>query len=285
MAGVDAILPRKTRFGLLDSIPSLPTEISENEWRSGLTFESLSCKTVNRWYHDSCDGRVTPPENALKVLNSNTITSTFRPFPTYVFDGCQSGDFLEAVYTKHTKLLLDGGISHEFAKELATGEYSGSPSFTSVAVPVTSTAVTITEALSRLKRARAEAGVIGGAIFHAHEALAPYFQELTVERPDGLYLIGTNDIIIFDRYPTYTPETADEEGTEPVVPDPDETYITITGQVEYKLGKVNVNAGRKELQNRLYVRAEQQGIFRFDPCGVYAALVALPEIPTSVESS
>lgn len=286
MAAIKPIDFRKTRFGLLDSTASFDTSITSDIWRDGVLFDAYSCKTVNRWYHDSCDGRVVPPEDLVKAVNEGNRNggSPFKPFPTYVFDGCNNADFGEKQKELQAKKLLDGGISAEFAKEIVTGEYSNSPSFTSVAIPINTTAAALDATIfAQLLRARAEANVVGAATFHVHEALAPIIYDLTIERPDGLYLINSNHRIIFDRYPQYTPTngtlaeesaTAFTDGT---------TYITVTGEVETQLGELYTNAGRKVRLNQQYARAEQQGIYAFDVCGVFAAIVNYPAIPVVPE--
>lgn len=278
--GID---PGRNINGLIPGGASiLPPEITVDVWRNGLDFRGWSCHRPRRFYNSSCVPGGVAVGTAVKTFDATQSNFKFLPFPIYSMQGCDTADVRALDYRQMAELALSSGLSREFAQEITVSTYSGNPSFKSKAIPVntTTTYSTLTPAISKLLKSRSQADVIGSSVLHVPIHLAPKLanETLVESRLDGLYLTGTSVRISLDVYPSFTPDldtAGAANGGE--IPLATETYITITGPVEYGLGEVNyaeVHGIVKDVVNHTATRVEQMGIFRFDTCGVYTALVA-----------
>lgn len=258
----------------------LPASIEVKDWATGLEYQAWSSHKPSRWYSATC--RITGVDQSSneKTLDATSETPTFFPFDVYSLRGCETADLHDAEYKTMAELSLISGLSYEFAKEITLGNFSGSPSFKSVAIPISLSATSdYPAAIRQLKKARVKAGHVGVSVYHAPVWLLPEFASLNLVEPrlDGLYVPGSNDRWSFDYYEGFTPDldtagdanggTASGAGT---------SYVTITGPVEYGLGeiKATVAEGIKMKQtNHVAVEVRQAGIFRFDTTGVYTVLI------------
>lgn len=258
----------------------LPASITVDDWKTGLEYQAWSNHKPSRWYSSTCRISGVSQSSNEKTLDVDAETPTFFPFEVYSLQGCDTADLHDAEYKQMAELSLISGLSYEFAKEITLGDFSGSPSFKSVAWPVSLSATAdYAAAIRQLKKSRVKSGHIGVSVYHAPVWLLPEFAALNMveSRLDGLYVPGSNDRWSFDYYEAFTPDldvagdanggTASGAGT---------SYVTITGPVEYGLGDIKATVAEgltQDLTNNVAAEVKQSGIFRFDTTGVYTVLI------------
>lgn len=270
MANVEHILQEKSGKGFEANGRYLPSSITYDDWRSGLSFIEASCNNVKGWYN-ACwanDNNITVTE---KVFVEPT-TASFIPFPMYWGEKCLTTDIPDVNLGLRSKSSFIAGRSSVFAQEISTGIYSGNPSFKSVAIPLNDTATDLVNGISWLINERVSNGAIG-----KHKIHIPALFNVIAQHNN----IGSDELsdYSFDNYATsYTPDLLMPNGQPATAPEDDEAWIVITGEYEY--GYTNpIYASAEGVDtkstNSRYSRLENQAIYRFDTCHVYAIKVKL----------
>lgn len=255
---VDAIRVEAPRVSLLTVARTLP---AGTEWRSGIAHLPNGCSPADGW--PNCEVDPTPGE---KCEPQFPARAEFAPWLFYVPDGCDLAPHYADDWNARGREALEAYTPWAVSRELDTGADSGNPSLRSTAVDLGAVgALDVVAALSALIRARVEAGFGGMAIAHVPAWLIPPFLDHYLLADDGSTSGG---MVRVSPGPGYT-------GASPTgaAAAPGEGWIYITGPVEYEIGEIHTEPKRGEQQhltNRVEVYAERAGIFRFDPCGVFA---------------
>lgn len=160
--------------------------------------------------------------------------------------------------------------SSKFAQEFSDGWASGSPSLRSVATPLSSTAYSLQEAISRLLDARAD--IAGPHVVHVPLAFKPFAQALSIDS-------NLDYLVSFDNYAkTYIPATNISGGGAATAPNASQAWIGITGGYEWSYGNYREETGRTidaRRANTLFVQGEEDLWFRFETCNTFLAKATL----------
>lgn len=277
MAEVASIVPGPSTGGFERG--GRQTSIEESVWRDSAKFiagpEDSPNSYVNR--QSECDGLIDDSRDEISGLSDKIVNETyleaFYPWPVYEIQACYTSDIVKPADLQRARDKLASVRSSKFAQEISDGVWSGSPSFRSSAVPLSSTSYSLTEAMQRLLDARVTAEAPGPHVFHLPSVLEP--------KASNAVLSSTPDYtIVFDNYvQSYVPDTNISGGGAATAPTPGvQAWIAITGPYEYGFSSVEtepVQTIEARRLNKRLIRAEQQLFFRYETANTFLAKVTL----------
>lgn len=277
MAEVASIVPGPSTGGFERG--GRQTSIEESVWRDSAKFiagpEDSPNSYVNR--QSECDGLLDDTRDEITGLSDKVVNETyleaFYPWPVYELEACYTSDIVKPSDLQRASDKLASVRSSKFAQEISDGVWSGSPSFRSSAVPLSSTAYSLQIAIQRLVNARVLA-----------EAPGPHFVHLPAvlkAKADSASIVS-NDLytLVFDNYvQSYIPDTNIAGGGAATAPtDGTEAWVAITGPYEYGFSAAETEAVQtidaRRLNKRL-IRAEQQLFYRYETANTFLAKVTL----------
>ena len=237
------------------------------EWRDGISFLPNGCSPASGY--PNCEVVSISPEKCSPAANTR---ASFMPWLFYVPDGCDTKPFYAEDWDARGSEALGAYTPWAISLELDTGAMSGSPSLRSTAVDISGVgAVDVATAVGSLIRARVEQGFGGVATLHVPAWLIPNMDEDALLDRTGGQLTAAAGMARVSPGPGYT--GASPDSTLNVTPPPGEGWVYITGPVEYELGPIFTHPSQAEQEHRMNtaeIYSERAGIFRFDPCGVFA---------------
>lgn len=282
------ILPSAPQVSLLTAAATMEG-LNDDGWVRGVKFNGdLFCMPVGGWERcvdsgddierDFTDGSGTPSE--------------FRPWEFYASWECTAaaGEAYRNAL-KAARVSLEAKTPFALARELWTGELSGSLSLQSTAVDVTGgTGATDAVVTANSLVANFQDCTQGAQAFlHVPSVLMEQlYDRRYVTRVGDRLLTPTGTVVIPG--PGY-PNTAGEWGPAAspgnLESDEGEAWMYVTGPVEVAVTKPGedrshdpsdgVPSGTFGRLNRSAVYVSRQGLFRFPPCCVFGALAALSE--------
>lgn len=263
---VSHIVPQSSTVGFEANGRAFPSSIIVDDWRNGVGFVQASCNPAKGWFN-VCD----VPAVADKDFCSPSIVEFF-PFPIFWGEECFGDDVVNDDLLARARQMLNASRSAVMAKEISDSIYSNSPSFADVAIPLNDAAVDLKTGISWLLDNRVRSGVGGKHKIHLPALLAPSAQELQIAS-NSLY-----DIVVDNYVKDYVPVNTMADATVPAVVGANEAWVTVTGEYEYSFTNpeyVVAESLDAKRGNGRVVRFEQQAIFRFDVCNVFAVKVRL----------
>lgn len=251
-----------------------------DQWRAGVKFESGPCDPPISYPNKQVACEITD-----SLVDADLITDAdpkeehvvafeaFYPWTIYENIVCDTSDVVKQRHLDLIETRVGQLRSSLFAQEFSGGGYSGSPSLATTAVPLSTTAYTLTQAIQRLIDARVAAGAPGPHFIHLPIVLEPLASSLT--------LVSTDDYrLVFDNYvKAYVPTENTADGDAPaVIPNASQAWIGITGPYEYTFDSIEVESVKtldsKQL-NKRFVQAEQKLFFRYETCNTFLAKVTV----------
>lgn len=239
------------------------------EWHSGVSFLPNGCSAATNW--PVCD---VEPEPDPKCAPQPNAAATFVPWPIYLPDGCDLSAFWGEDWNGRASEALDAYTAWALSRELDTGAATANPSLRSTGVDISGAgAVNVSTAISSLIRARVEAGFGGVMTAHIPAWLIPPSLDHYQLEPTG-GAVTSLGLVRVSMGPGYT--GASPAGAASAA---GEGYIYMTGPVEFELSPIKSllsdPADQNLPTNMIEVYAERMGIYRFDPCGVFAVLASV----------
>lgn len=266
MNKVTHILPEASTVGFEANGRQFPSNISVDDWRSGVEFIQASCNPAKGW-ENVCN--VDPVDD--KFFCEPSIVR-FDPFPIYHGEFCSGNDIVDQNMLDRGRQMVLASRSSVMAQEAATGMLSGSPSFRTVGVPLSDDVFDLKSGIAQLLKARVRSGVGGKHKIHIPAMFAPQAQELQLVS-NSLY------DLVFDFYDDLIlPDSLLPNGDPATAVGENEGWITATGIYEYAYSPLkykSVDGVDAKRNNLRAVRWEQQAIFRFDVCNVFMVKVRL----------
>ncbi len=255
------IVGEPSRVGLEFWARQLPSSVTVNDWRRELEAVEASCN-VAKGYENTCNVDAV----AQKSLCPPKL-SGFSPFPVYWGEKCLRTDIPVGAEERGRQQILNTR-SAVWAQELSNGVLSDSPSFRTVAQPLSDQVMSLKSAIGLLYKNRILKHAPGRHFIHVPATFAFEASQLAID---------PNYAIVIDDY-RYTPELTLPNGDLVTAAGTNEDWITITGQVEYGVTNpewASADGIDAKQKNSYFVRYEQQTILRFDTCNVFAVKARL----------
>lgn len=259
--------PRQTKLDPLGAFTRVPASDPGIDWDTGWGLRS-ECPAGGMWCcGDGLTGGGNVDGTSLKEDPTGPTPIQFIPFLGYQVSGCTGGTsrlFAErASAASNSNEWLTANMNGWLTQALEIGvcDNPGLVDLEDVTDPGGPGYINPT--ISWLMRNRRELGMFDRPIIHIPDWLAPVICDTSLLREVADIAFG----------PGY--------GTNPLVaPDPGQAWIYITGKVEYSIGsRRSASVTDDDLtlsrQNRSWELAEELGIYRFDPCAGFKALIAI----------
>lgn len=265
------ILPTSPEVSIVTSARPFPVSDLADAFSGGLSFRDDFCLPVEGW--PRC-----PDGELEKVDPSEPDFPEFKPWTIYVPVVCSGKVNAEELFNSARKS-LDAKRPYAVAKELWTGEWSGSDSLQSTAVDIGGgSAVPPHTAVQVLIQAFQEATGGSKAFVHVPQMMmSDLYVNMTCTRVGDRLLTPTGDVIIPGPGYPVGPGDSGPAGSDPI--DPAQAWIYVTGPVELAFGEITddmtsgtMPAGTFARLNKYTLYVEQDAIFRFPTCSVFAML-------------
>ena len=275
------ILPSAPEVSIVTSSRRIP-DMNSDGWAYGISHREDFCRTVGSWQRCVEEAEGSYPERTPEALGDDDFP-VFQPWSIYSSFTCTSlADWAEA--RKSAVETLKAKTPYRVARELWTGEQSGSPSLQSTGTDISDVdAQPAQVVLSELGANFDECS--GGAqpTFHVPSRLIYQLIEATViVRSGDRLLTPTGGIVIpGPGYPN-TPGAWGPDGSPGSAESAEgEAWMYVTGPVElafsetWEQGSGEPPVGTFARLNRSELFVEREAIYRFPTCCVFGALAAL----------
>lgn len=266
------ILPSAPEVSIETSARRFPDRDLADAFNAGVSFRDDMCLPIAGW--PRC-----PDENTYnrgKIDPENGDTPVFLPWTIYAPVKCDGGLVNPDELFESGRQSLAAKRPYAIAREVWTGEISGSVSLQSAAVDVSASSPTSAKiAASTLIGNYRDATLGSQAWLHVPDGLLHQLDDF-VERKGDRLLTKTGDVVVPG--PGY-PSNDGNWGPEGAATGADDAWMYVTGPVElavghvYELGSGTTPTGSFARMNRHVLYVEQDAIFRFPPCAVFAVKV------------
>jgi hypothetical protein len=275
------ILPSAPEVSIVTSTRRIP-DMNSDGWDYGISHREDFCRSVGSWERCVEDVADVFPSRTPEALGDDDFP-VFLPWTIYASFTCTSlANWPEA--RKSAVETLKAKTAYSVARELWTGEESGSPSLQSTGVDVSAaTAQPAQVVLSELAANFDECS--GGAqpTFHVPSRLIYQLIEAqVVTRSGDRLLTPTGGIVIpGPGYPNTPGAWGPNSSPGPGEAEEGEAWMYVTGPVEldfaetWEQGSGEPPAGTFARLNRSELFVERDVIYRFPTCCVFGALAAL----------
>lgn len=277
------ILPSAPEVSLVTSARQM-AGLNADAWTRGVSFSGdLFCMDVGGWDHcidqaDAVDADYT---------DGSGEPVAFKPWDVYAAWECTSAApeaYREAI--KAARTALEAKLPYAVARELWTGELSGSVSLQSAAVDVTSgDGATDAVATAQTLIANFEDCTNGAQAFlHVPSVLIEQlFDRGYITRVGSRLLTGTGHVVVpGPGYPNAPGAWGPEASGGPLDAAEGEAWVYVTGPVELALADTYEDKSHEPRDmvpdgtfgrlNRSAIYVKRPALFRFPPCCAFAAL-------------
>jgi hypothetical protein len=275
------ILPSAPEVSIVTSSRGIP-DMNSDGWAYGISHREDFCRTVGSWARCVEEAEGSYPERTPEALGDDDFP-VFQPWSIYASFTCTSlADWPEARRTAVET--LKAKTPYSVARELWTGEESGSPSLQSTGTDISDAdAQPAQVVLSELGANFDECS--GGAqpTFHVPSRLIYQLIEAqVVVRSGDRLLTPTGGIVIpGPGYPNTPGAWGPDASPGPLESAEGEAWMYVTGPVElafsetWEQGSGEPPVGTFARLNRSELFVEREAIYRFPTCCVFGALAAL----------
>lgn len=257
---------------LLGSLTAAARPLPEDaDWQAfGVSHVPENCGAAWPWQH--CTDGVAND----KPLNPAVPPASFEPFLAEYNAQCEGMAFdLDGLVRKAEnglKVRSSFVLAQVLSSSTPDGQPNANPNLPELAQPVSSSPENLACAVAALIDAATISGVVGELFFHAPAWTLPmWLKDGLIEAVGNVYKMGPHTVVLDQGY------IGEEPTGEAASSAPESAWVYVTGPVEYAAGPVQTMAdttrGMEVRQNVANAIAAQLMIYRFDPCGVHAALV------------
>lgn len=276
------ILPSAPEVSIVTSSRRIPGMNSDG-WAYGISARDDFCLPVGNWSRcvDPVNGVF--PQREPAALGDDPF-GVFKPWSIYASFQCVSlANYDEA--RRSAIATLKAKTPSAVARELWTGEESGSPSLQSTAVDVSGTAAgNVEDVLDELAAVFDDA--TGGAqpTFHVPSRLIGRLHDnVRIQRSGDRLMTLTGGIVVpGPGYPNTPGAWGPDVSSGSASATAGEAWVYVTGPVElefsdtFEQGSDDPPTGVFARQNQSVLFVEREAIYRFPTCAVFAALAAIP---------
>jgi len=278
------ILPSAPEVSIVTSSRRIP-DMNSDGWAYGISHREDFCRTVGSWQRCVEEAEGEYPERTPEALGDDDFP-VFKPWSIFSSFHCTSlANYAEA--RKSAVETLKAKTPFNVARELWTGEESGSPSLQSTATDVSGEAAAPVEDVLDSLGAEFD-DCSGGAqpTFHVPSRLIGQLLDRgRITRSGDRLLTPTGGIVVpGPGYPSTPGDWGPVGSSGPAESAEGEVWVYVTGPVElafsetWEQGSGDMPSGTFARRNESLLFVERDAIYRFPTCCVFASL-ALITVP------